>query len=144
VPDLLFVRPDKLERLSQTRLDGPADLVVELISEDSLERDRVEKLTEYAAAGVREYWAVDARPGRYGVEFFALVDGVYQPMPITADGRLWSTVVRDFWLRPAWLFQDPPPDVFDCLIEIAPDYLVAKQRRAAGDPTDPAADSAER
>ena len=30
VPDILFVRSDQLGRLSQTRLDGPADLVVEL------------------------------------------------------------------------------------------------------------------
>jgi Uma2 family endonuclease len=61
LPDLMFVRADQLHRVSRTRLDGPADLVIELVSDDSVERDYEEKFEEYAAAGVTEYWIIDAR-----------------------------------------------------------------------------------
>jgi Uma2 family endonuclease len=54
-PDLLFAR-ENLERLTGDRLSGPADLVVEIISEDSVRRDRDDKFREYAEAGVREYY----------------------------------------------------------------------------------------
>jgi Uma2 family endonuclease len=42
-PDLLFVAKEHLDRLTQDRLNGPADLVVEVISDDSLGRDRADK-----------------------------------------------------------------------------------------------------
>jgi len=42
-PDLLFVASEHLERLKETYLDGPADLVVEVVSPDSVGRDRGEK-----------------------------------------------------------------------------------------------------
>jgi len=58
-PDLLFVADEHLDRLKETRLDGPADLVVEIISEESMGRDRGEKFYEYARGGVPEYWLLD-------------------------------------------------------------------------------------
>ena len=132
VPDIFYVSTDRIAHLSRTRLDGPADLVAEIVSADSVERDYAEKLAEYAAAGVPEYWVIDgrgaARPRR--PEFYHLVDGVYRPIPLAADGRLWSTVVEGFWLRPEWLTQEPLPDALDCLFEIAPAILAAKRWRA--------------
>ena len=62
-PDVLFIAKQHLPRLTAQRLDGPADLVIELVSADSVERDYKEKYKEYAAAGVREYWIVETRPG---------------------------------------------------------------------------------
>ena len=136
VPDLLFVASERLDRLTATELRGPADLVVEVVSEDSAARDRAEKLAEYAAAGVPEYWLVEARPGRRGAEFFRLVAGAYRAAAPDADGRYRSPAVPGFWLRPAWLEQDPLPDALDCLFEVAPDLLAAKLNRAtaAGGP----------
>jgi Uma2 family endonuclease len=143
VPDLLFVAREHLDRLTSTRLHGPADLVVEVVSEDSVARDRVEKLAEYAAAGVPEYWLVDARPDRRCAEFFRLIDGAYRSVMADADGRYQSPVVAGFWLRPAWLEQDPLPDALDCLFEIEPEVLRAALLAAspAGDRPDGAPDS---
>src|SRR5262245_58745499 len=39
-PDLLYVAPDHLDRLKTNHLDGPADLVVEVISPKSRARPR--------------------------------------------------------------------------------------------------------
>jgi Uma2 family endonuclease len=134
VPDLMFVRAARLNRVGRRRLDGPADLAIELISDDSVERDNEEKLGEYAAAGVTEYWVLDARddaPDLRPPAFYHLVDGVYQPIPLDAEGRLWSTVVDGFWLRPELLEQDPPPDPLLCLDEIDPTALDIRKRRTA-------------
>jgi len=45
-PDILFVAREHLDRLKDTYLDGPADLVVEIVSSDSRARDRGEKFYE--------------------------------------------------------------------------------------------------
>jgi Uma2 family endonuclease len=49
-PDLLFVAREHLDRLTETRLSGPADFVVEVVSDDSVARDRADKFYEYQAA----------------------------------------------------------------------------------------------
>jgi Uma2 family endonuclease len=132
VPDVLFIRNKNLYRLTDGRLDGPADLVIEVVSDDSVERDHTEKKAEYAAAGVEEYWVLESREGKRGADFYHLVGGVYQPIPVDADGRLWSTVVEGFWLKPEWLWHESLPDPVDCLHEIAPESLRRKRRRTQG------------
>src|SRR5215203_1333853 len=42
-PDLLFVAQAHLDRITPNRLIGPADLVIEIISDESVARDRVDK-----------------------------------------------------------------------------------------------------
>ncbi len=54
-PDLLFVAQEHLGRLKETYLDGPADLVVEIVSPESVARDRGDKFYEYSRGGVPEY-----------------------------------------------------------------------------------------
>jgi Uma2 family endonuclease len=58
-PDLLFISTEKLKHLKRNYLDGPADLVVEIVSPDSQARDRGDKFYEYEEAGVIEYWILD-------------------------------------------------------------------------------------
>lgn len=52
-------------RLRKTFLDGPADLMVEVISPDSVERDRITKYNDYEAAGVKEYWLIETPDGQF-------------------------------------------------------------------------------
>ncbi len=125
VPDILFVATANLGRLEATRLRGPADLVIELVCNDSVERDRSDKLADYAAAPVPEYWLVDSRVGQQGAAFCRLVDGAYVEMPLDAEGRYWSAALPGFWLRPEWLWQEPPPNTLSILAEIAPDAVRA-------------------
>ena len=49
-PDIFFVATAHLDRLKKTFLEGPADLVVEVISPESRGRDRGEKFFEYEQA----------------------------------------------------------------------------------------------
>lgn len=59
-PDLLFLRPGRLERGNPRSVVG-ADLVLEIVSEaaEHRKRDLQTKPAEYAAAGISEYWIVD-------------------------------------------------------------------------------------
>jgi len=108
-PDLLFVAREHLGRLLPTRLEGPADLVVEIVSPESRERDRGQKYGEYEAAGIGEYWLID--PERQEAAFHRLgPDGRYHLLPVDAAGVVRSEVLPGFWLRIAWLWQDPLPD----------------------------------
>jgi len=57
-PDLLLVRAaDDVRRQNSFWLG--ADLVVEVVSPDDPTRDTVEKVADYAEAGVAEYWVVN-------------------------------------------------------------------------------------
>jgi Uma2 family endonuclease len=116
-PDLLFVHNDHLIRLKNSYLDGPADLVVEIISPESIGRDRGNKFYEYEAGGVPEYWLLD--PITQRAEFYQLgEDGRYQLMQLQ-DSVYHAHVLPGFWLKPAWLWQDPLPSPLRILAEIA-------------------------
>ncbi|MDW8325430.1 MAG: Uma2 family endonuclease [Anaerolineales bacterium] len=119
-PDILFVAQEHADRITEEMVIGPADLVVEIVSEDSVTRDRVEKLEEYEHYGVREYWIIDPRARRPRAEFYQLDErGQYQPVPIGPDGRYHSKVLPGFWLNVNWLWSEPLPDAFFAFAEIA-------------------------
>ena len=73
-PDLAFVSEDALDsgrvRLVPKRgaaqdryveLDGAPDLIVEIVSDSSMQKDTQRLPTRYYQAGVRELWLIDAR-----------------------------------------------------------------------------------
>lgn len=110
-PDIVFVAREHADWLDGKRLNGPADLAVEIVSPDSAHRDQREKLAEYEAAGVGEYWVFDARPGRQDAAFYQrAADGRFVPVPPDPEGRYHSAMLPGFWLRPDWLSQEPLPD----------------------------------
>jgi Uma2 family endonuclease len=113
-PDLVFVARERQDRIRKAYLDGPADLVVEIVSPDSRIRDRREKLGEYQEAGVREYWIVD--PTRKRADFNRLVGDRYVLVPVN-EGLFRSEVLAGFWLRVEWLWQHPLPSSFAILRE---------------------------
>ncbi|MDB4949714.1 MAG: hypothetical protein JWM27_2363 [Gemmatimonadetes bacterium] len=115
-PDVLFVATENVGRIKGTYLDGPADLVVEVISPESRGRDRGEKHYEYEKGGVREYWLID--PIRPGVELYVLGDdGRFHSTDPGPGGRFESRVVDGLWLDPEWLWREPIPDPWDVLRE---------------------------
>jgi Uma2 family endonuclease len=116
-PDVLFVAAEHLGRLQETFLDGPADLVIEIISPESVGRDRGDKFYEYEAGGVREYWLID--PLRQMADFYRLDEsGRYRATLAGQEGVYRSEVVAGFWLRVEWLWQEPLPKTLDVLREL--------------------------
>jgi Uma2 family endonuclease len=119
-PDLIFVAPAHRDRVRRHYVDGPADIVVEIVSPDSVRRDRVEKLAEYEQAGVPEYWLVD--PDQQQVELRVLgPEGRHRVVFAGSDGLLQSTVLPQWRLRVEWLWQDPGPELDEVLRELGVD-----------------------
>ena len=69
-PDILFVSNERRGIVTEANVSGAPDLVVEVLSPGTAERDRDLKLRLYAAHGVREYWIVD--PDEESVEVMDL------------------------------------------------------------------------
>jgi Uma2 family endonuclease len=115
-PDIVFIRRDREEIALETHLAGPPDLVVEVISPDSVRRDQVLKRSEYEAAGVQEYWIIDSREGHAEATFLTLDNGRYRDIPVL-NGVLHSKAVEGFWLRPEWLW-DRDVRAIDALREV--------------------------
>lgn len=110
-PDIFFVTKSRLDIVNDDRVSGVPDLVIEIVSKESAQRDREEKYDEYEAAGVREYWIIDNRPRRQLAEFYQLdPNGAYQRVEPT-NGIYHSAVLTDFWLRIDWLWQRNPDEV---------------------------------
>ena len=58
-PDLLFVSNERAHVVTAANVQGAPDLVVEILSPSSAERDRSVKRALHAEHGVSEYWIVD-------------------------------------------------------------------------------------
>lgn len=63
--DINYLEPDISVICDKSRLDergchGAPDWIIEIVSPSSKSRDYMTKLFKYRAAGVREYWIVDA------------------------------------------------------------------------------------
>ncbi|MBM4421782.1 MAG: Uma2 family endonuclease [Chloroflexi bacterium] len=75
-PDILFVSAGGKAKVTEKDIDGAPDLVVEIVSPSSSKTDRKEKLENYAAFGVKEYWLV--YPDSTLIEVYGLREGKYQ------------------------------------------------------------------
>lgn len=114
LPDIFFVATANLSRIKENLLNGPADLVVEIISPESRSRDRGEKFYEYEAGGVGEYWMLDG--SRKKAEFHQRgADGLFQPILPDASGTYHSAVLPGFFLQVDWLWQTPLPSLVSVL-----------------------------
>ena len=101
VPDVLFVRSERLKIVKSALIEGAPDLVVEVASPTTRGRDIVQKAAAYAEAGVREYWLPD--PERREFRMLALVDGIYRDVE-PVEGRYHSTVIDGLSVDPDELF----------------------------------------
>ncbi|HEV3344787.1 MAG TPA: Uma2 family endonuclease [Pirellulales bacterium] len=109
LPDVLFVASDRADRLHKNHFEGAPNLIIEVVSDDSVDRDWRVKYLEYQAAGVEEYWVIDPLYRR--IEAYSLdSDKAYRSIE-PGDGRIASRVVPGFYLRPEWLWRELLPKV---------------------------------
>ena len=79
-PDILFVSKENYRIITEEEIRGAPDLIIEILSPATAERDRTYKRTLYARYGVREYWIVDPEKktievlsiGKTGFETFGI------------------------------------------------------------------------
>lgn len=114
-PDILFVGKEKTHLIKKTYLDGAADLAIEIVSPESVGRDRGEKFVEYEAAGIAEYWLID--PERRQAEFYRLSENGFYQLVNPIDDVFASEVLPGFFLRVEWLWRETLPTI-DALKEL--------------------------
>jgi Uma2 family endonuclease len=113
-PDMLVVTSEHLSRVREDHLEGPADVVFEIVSDSSRTTDCVHKYGEYQAGGVREHWIVD--PERQTLRLLTLgPDAVFHEVASRQDGAYHSTVLPGIWIDPQWLWSKPLPSTPDVL-----------------------------
>ena len=125
-PDILFVANKNLHQISETKLEGPADLIIEVISAESVKRDLEDKRLEYESEGVLEYWIIDSRPGKEDAKFYVLNKaGHYREVKPGQDGIYHSNVLPRFWLNVEWLWAKPQPKTLELFaLLIGPEALI--------------------
>jgi Uma2 family endonuclease len=74
-------------------IEGPPDLVVEVVSDRSVTKDTRTLPEAYAKAGVGEYWLADARGEALLFRIHHLTDSGYQPAAADAQGFQPSAVL---------------------------------------------------
>ncbi|MGH3665419.1 MAG: Uma2 family endonuclease [Egibacteraceae bacterium] len=84
-PDVLYVRPEHLDRLEERFLRGAADVVVEVSSPSTRRLELVRKRALYERFGVPEYWYVDLQAER--VEVFRLAGARYERPLVLSRGE---------------------------------------------------------
>ncbi len=75
-PDILVILAARQSIISPAKVIGPPDLVVEIISEFTQEKDRELKADLYQKSAVPEYWLVD--PESQTVSRYLLAEGRYR------------------------------------------------------------------
>jgi Uma2 family endonuclease len=116
LPDLAYYSNKRLHLLRETAIEGAPDLVVEVLSQRTADRDVGVKFAEYEQHGVDEYWILD--PETLAHRFYTregelLVEFAYQEPTIS------SKVVPGLFLKRNWLDPANLPKVADCMAIIA-------------------------
>jgi Uma2 family endonuclease len=116
-PEILVVRNARRHLLKPQRLEGPADLVIEIASISRPRADVRLKLPRYREAQVPEIWLVDSFQRCCRAETLVAGTGRYESAVLGA-GRLASNTVPGFWLEVSWLWQRPLPSTLACLRQV--------------------------
>lgn len=113
-PDIMFISNENFYRLEKQYVDGTADLIIEIVSPESLERDTRKKFEEYEKAGVKEYWIIDYRTRT--ANFYNLDEnGRYKLSYPSPEGIFESRILQGLWLKVDWLWQKELPNLMDVL-----------------------------
>jgi Uma2 family endonuclease len=91
-PDIILVR-DATDPRRQNRYWLGADLVVEIVSPDDPERDTRAKRTDYAEAGIPEYWIVN--PQGTTITVLQLAGAIYAEHGVFRRGEIATSVILD-------------------------------------------------
>jgi len=113
-PDLMVLHSANVDRVQERFLDGPADIVIEVVSPGSITSDYIVKLAEYRRAGVPEYWIVDPVGGQ--TSFLVLGDDrEYHEQVLDGEGLFASRGLDGLRIDPGWFHQMELPNVVGIL-----------------------------
>ena len=90
-PDIIFISKENFSKIKKNAMYGAPDLVVEIISPNSIRRDRYIKKELYEKHGVKEFWLVDIE--NKSVEVFNNNDRHFELFSLTVEtGKIESNL----------------------------------------------------
>lgn len=110
LPDLAFYRAERRHQIRDT--EGAPDLVVEVLSPRTADRDVGPNFAEYEQHGVEEYWVLD--PATLAHRFYRR-DGEILVEYAAGASRIASSVVPGFFVLRDWLDPDHTPSIAESL-----------------------------
>jgi Uma2 family endonuclease len=111
-PDLSFLATEHAGRIQRERIVGPADLVVEMISDSTREYDPGDKRGAYHDGRVPEIWFIDA--DRRQCQFDLLEGDAYNTRTLVT-GRFAGHVLAGLVVDVEWFWSEPLPNPLECL-----------------------------
>jgi Uma2 family endonuclease len=109
-PDLMIIMNDNPHPIHKTHIDGPADIVVEILSPGNEGVDLNDKFREYEQGGVREYWMVDHRCKR-PLFYRRNEEGLFMMQLEDDDGNYTTPLLPKFKLHVPTLWQEKLPGI---------------------------------
>ncbi len=103
-PDLLFIRADRLDIVTETGVHGAPDLVVEVLSPSTRARDLGVQMHLYLRFGIPEYWIIDPEMETLAI-YHLNSDGYEVRGPFCRGETIYSALFPDAPLTVADLFQ---------------------------------------
>jgi len=103
-PDLIFVSVERRAIIGEQRIEGPPDLVIEVLSPSTAYLDLAQKKRLYEREGVKEYWVVD--PEQRAVDVYTNTeDGFVQHGRVVERGTAGSGLLSRFSIDLTELFR---------------------------------------
>ena len=94
-PDILFIHKNNREIIGRKKIEGPPDMIVEILSPATAYYDLREKYRVYEKCGVREYWIVD--PKQKTIEVYINKNNKYHLIgEAEGEGSASSSVIEGF------------------------------------------------
>jgi Uma2 family endonuclease len=107
-PDIVYFAPEKAQTFTPQQMKFPApDLVVEVLSPSTEDRDRGIKFQDYAAHNVIEYWIID--PDQKTIEQYVLHNRDYELRMKSTTGTVQSVAIPGFLIPVPAIFDESTP-----------------------------------
>jgi len=101
LPDLLFIRRERADIITESAIVGAPDWVLEIRSRANYPAEWRSLEIDYRSIGVAELWLVD--PQAQVVRVARRREGNYETFEQSA-GALYSPAIDGFWVEASWLF----------------------------------------
>ena len=102
-PDICFWRKEVADAFTADQMHFPApDFIIEIISPSTEQFDRNEKLIDYAAHQIKEYWIVD--PQKKTIEKYLIQDRAYELAEKLQQGKIYSHTIEGFSIELSEVF----------------------------------------
>jgi Uma2 family endonuclease len=119
-PDLMVIMPENYSKIETTRINGPADIVVEILSDSTRDLDLNKKIPQYLTSGVKEIWVID--PSEKIISIYNQASRRIYNNP-ESDTEIQSEIIKEIKIFEKWIWHRSSFPA----VKIIKDYLKDEQ-----------------